>query len=35
VCGVVGVAGERCPEIMEAMLARIAHRGPDDSGIFD
>jgi len=35
VCGVVGVAGERCSDTLRAMLDRIAHRGPDDSGIFE
>ncbi|MEP4884866.1 MAG: asparagine synthase (glutamine-hydrolyzing), partial [Alphaproteobacteria bacterium] len=33
-CGVIGVAGENCLEQVRGMLDRIAHRGPDDSGVY-
>jgi asparagine synthase (glutamine-hydrolysing) len=33
-CGICGVVGQADEELMKAMLARIAHRGPDDEGIY-
>ena len=33
-CGICGVAGQVDQSLMKAMLARIAHRGPDDEGIY-
>jgi asparagine synthase (glutamine-hydrolysing) len=33
-CGICGVAGQADESLMRAMLARIAHRGPDDEGIY-
>tara|TARA_R110002110_G_scaffold376568_2_gene586620 strand:+ start:130529 stop:132445 length:1917 start_codon:yes stop_codon:yes gene_type:complete len=33
-CGVIGVAGEHCPDKIRAVIQRIAHRGPDDSGVY-
>jgi asparagine synthase (glutamine-hydrolysing) len=33
-CGICGVAGQADESLMKAMLARIAHRGPDDEGIY-
>ena len=33
-CGVIGVAGENCPDKVRAVIQRIAHRGPDDSGVY-
>jgi len=32
-CGIVGISG-RHPELVREMNARIAHRGPDDAGVF-
>jgi asparagine synthase (glutamine-hydrolysing) len=34
VCGIAGVYGENNPELVGSMLPKLAHRGPDDSGIF-
>ncbi len=31
-CGIVGAHGTLAPEEFEAMLSRVAHRGPDDQG---
>ncbi|HLM28242.1 MAG TPA: asparagine synthase B [Thermoleophilaceae bacterium] len=31
-CGIVGAHGALSPEEFEAMLTRVAHRGPDDQG---
>jgi asparagine synthase (glutamine-hydrolysing) len=33
-CGICGVVGETDRDHVERMLARIAHRGPDDEGIY-
>src|SRR5262249_38984945 len=33
-CGICGLAGQADNKIISAMLERIAHRGPDDSGIY-
>ena len=33
-CGICGVVGDTNREQVERMLARIAHRGPDDEGIY-
>jgi asparagine synthase (glutamine-hydrolysing) len=33
-CGICGVAGQADESLMKAMLRRIAHRGPDDEGIY-
>jgi asparagine synthase (glutamine-hydrolyzing) len=33
-CGICGVAGQADESLMKAMLSRIAHRGPDDEGIY-
>ncbi|MEB3220468.1 MAG: asparagine synthase (glutamine-hydrolyzing) [Candidatus Sericytochromatia bacterium] len=34
-CGIVGVLGRHAtPEVAAAMAARIAHRGPDDQGVW-
>jgi asparagine synthase (glutamine-hydrolysing) len=32
-CGICGVAGQADEQLIKSMLARIAHRGPDDEGI--
>lgn len=32
-CGIAGIIGSSDTQLMERMLATIAHRGPDDSGI--
>lgn len=34
IVGFVGTTGDGACKIVEAMLARVAHRGPDDSGIW-
>jgi asparagine synthase (glutamine-hydrolysing) len=31
-CGICGFVGERPPELLEHMLGRLEHRGPDDVG---
>ncbi|HKP12425.1 MAG TPA: asparagine synthase (glutamine-hydrolyzing) [Blastocatellia bacterium] len=33
-CGICGVVGQVDESLMSAMLARIAHRGPDDEGVY-
>src|SRR6516164_2906985 len=33
-CGIVGIHGFQDPTWIEAMSARIHHRGPDDGGLF-
>ena len=33
-CGICGIVGDAGREHVEAMLARIAHRGPDDEGVW-
>lgn len=33
-CGICGVVGRADQELIRNMLARIAHRGPDDEGIY-
>jgi asparagine synthase (glutamine-hydrolysing) len=33
-CGICGVAGQADEQLIKRMLARIAHRGPDDEGIY-
>jgi len=32
VCGICGYVGDHQPELLEAMCAAMAHRGPDDQG---
>ncbi|MBT5039099.1 MAG: asparagine synthase (glutamine-hydrolyzing) [Rhodospirillaceae bacterium] len=34
-CGIVGIHGAQDPAWIHAMNANIAHRGPDDSGIYE
>src|ERR1044071_8437801 len=33
-CGICGVAGQADEQLIKSMLARIAHRGPDDEGVY-
>lgn len=33
-CGIAGVFGDRAPAVVQRMLAALAHRGPDDEGIY-
>ena len=33
-CGICGVIGAADPRVVEPMTARLAHRGPDDAGLF-
>jgi asparagine synthase (glutamine-hydrolysing) len=33
-CGIAGYVGVRVPGKLEAMAARMVHRGPDDEGFF-
>ncbi|MEK6302734.1 MAG: asparagine synthase (glutamine-hydrolyzing) [Acidobacteriota bacterium] len=33
-CGICGVVGQADEQLIKSMLARIAHRGPDDEGIY-
>ncbi|HWP43082.1 MAG TPA: asparagine synthase (glutamine-hydrolyzing) [Blastocatellia bacterium] len=33
-CGICGVIGQADEELIREMLARIAHRGPDDEGVY-
>jgi len=33
-CGIAGLVGQIEPDVLEGMLALIAHRGPDDQGIW-
>jgi asparagine synthase (glutamine-hydrolysing) len=33
-CGICGVVGQADEQLIKAMLARIAHRGPDDEGVY-
>ncbi len=33
-CGIVGFAGSGSGELLATMLGQLAHRGPDDSGVF-
>jgi asparagine synthase (glutamine-hydrolysing) len=33
-CGIAGVFGAREPEMVQAMLGKLHHRGPDDEGIY-
>lgn len=33
-CGICGVAGQADEQVIKSMLARIAHRGPDDEGVY-
>lgn len=33
-CGIAGFAGASCPGVLERMTGAIAHRGPDDSGVY-
>src|SRR5215813_1020897 len=33
-CGICGVAGQATEELLTRMLDRIAHRGPDDRGVY-
>jgi asparagine synthase (glutamine-hydrolysing) len=33
-CGICGVFGQADEQLIKGMLARIAHRGPDDEGVF-
>lgn len=34
VCGICGIVGRADGELIERMLARMAHRGPDDEGVY-
>lgn len=33
-CGICGVVGQADEQLIKSMLARMAHRGPDDEGIY-
>ncbi|HVG19251.1 MAG TPA: asparagine synthase (glutamine-hydrolyzing), partial [Blastocatellia bacterium] len=33
-CGICGVAGQADEQLIKKMLGRIAHRGPDDEGVY-
>ena len=33
-CGLIGVAGAKCPDQVQAALEVIAHRGPDGRGVY-
>ncbi|MFY9610540.1 MAG: asparagine synthase (glutamine-hydrolyzing) [Blastocatellia bacterium] len=33
-CGICGVVGQADEQLLKSMLARIAHRGPDDEGLY-
>ena len=33
-CGICGVVGQADEQLIKSMLARMAHRGPDDQGIY-
>ncbi len=33
-CGICGVVGKADEQLIKSMLARIAHRGPDDEGLY-
>ena len=33
-CGVCGIVGRPDDQLIKSMLARIAHRGPDDEGVY-
>lgn len=33
-CGIAGIFGERAPAAVQAMLAALRHRGPDDEGFY-
>ena len=33
-CGICGVVGQADEQLIKKMLARIAHRGPDDEGVY-
>ncbi|HLF83566.1 MAG TPA: asparagine synthase (glutamine-hydrolyzing) [Blastocatellia bacterium] len=33
-CGICGIVGEADEQLIKNMLARIAHRGPDDEGVY-
>ena len=33
-CGICGVVGQADEQLIKTMLARIAHRGPDDEGVY-
>lgn len=33
-CGICGVVGRPDPQLIESMLDRIVHRGPDDHGVY-
>ncbi|HWN98870.1 MAG TPA: asparagine synthase (glutamine-hydrolyzing), partial [Blastocatellia bacterium] len=33
-CGICGVVGQADEQLIKSMLARIAHRGPDDEGVY-
>jgi asparagine synthase (glutamine-hydrolysing) len=33
-CGICGYVGDHRPELLEAMCARMVHRGPDDQGVW-
>ena len=32
-CGICGIVGQPDEQLIKSMLARIAHRGPDDEGV--
>src|SRR4051812_47947884 len=33
-CGICGIVGRPDEQLIKSMLARIAHRGPDDEGVY-
>lgn len=33
-CGICGIVGQPDEQLIKSMLARIAHRGPDDEGVY-
>src|SRR5690242_6410733 len=33
-CGICGIVGQADEQLIKTMLAKIAHRGPDDEGVY-
>ena len=33
-CGIAGIVGAEAPEVIERMVRVLAHRGPEDSGVW-
>src|SRR5262245_20783801 len=33
-CGICGIVGDAGEPLLKSMLARMAHRGPDDEGVY-